>query len=470
MIKRAILCIAAMVAAASVAQTEPQITSRGWQAMRSQTNLGEPHATSEACWRANRDHAQATGQQANYRCVYTEAAALAPVAAAPAPTPVPAPTPAPTPAPSGYSVAAVVAAIRAHPGYGAQFAGLTLPTPPRAECMANRVQVSSVAQFNTEAAGSCKRITLAPGAHAGSARITGQDIEAVFTGATVTPADGNEFALSIAPSARRIKVIDGTWHNAYGVGGYQRNPVTGQPERARAEDVHIVGGTFLGLYTQGRASNYYGDGVIINAHRLLVERVRVRAANGGFFVEGGSTNVILANSDIVVPKLARHENPVRINGGDLIAVLDSRLRTELGPGQSGPIKHTWRMHAAYDGAGTPGGRIIVRNVQSEGGGAMGQYPGQEGPHAQSSLVVVQGWRYYRGPEVEGNNVASFPHRNSYGGSPFNGSVMNAAIWADDNTVFFNGQAGSIFGGNQPPGPVTRSAFAPYAPPPEWRFR
>jgi hypothetical protein len=452
MMKQVILCVAAIAAAASVAQTTPEITSRGWQAMRSQTNIGEPHPTSEACWRANRLHIQGTGQAANYRCVYTEAAALSPAVAAP-PVDVPAaPAPAPSPAPAtGYDVAAQVAAIRAHPGYGAQFAGLALPTPPRAECLRNEVRAASLAQFNAEASSSCKRITLAAGPHTGSVRISGQDIEAVFTGATVTPADGNDFALSVAPSARRIKVVGGDFNNAYGVGGYQRNPTTGQPERAYAQDVHIFGGTFTGLYTQGRAANHYGDGVVINAQRLLVERVRVRAANGGFFVEGGSSNVILANSDVVVPKLARHENPVRINGGDL-------------------IKHTWRMHAAYDGAGTPGGRIIVRNVQSEGGGAMGQYPGQEGPHSQSSLVVVQGWRYYRAPDVDGNNVASFPHRNDGAGSAFRGSVMNAAIWADDNTVFFNGQSGSIFGGNVPPGTVTRSVFVPYSATPVWAFR
>ncbi|MEY4562189.1 MAG: hypothetical protein RLZZ618_1466, partial [Pseudomonadota bacterium] len=348
---------------------------------------------------------------------------------------------------TSYDVAAQVAAIRAHSGYGPQFVagtnveapgGLTLPTAPTSNCLNNTVTVTSVAQFNTEAATSCKRIVLAPSAtpYSGAIRITGQDIEAVLTGTTITPSD-DSFGLSIVLDARRVRTIGGTFNNAYTVGGYRRNETTGMSQQNYAQDVHIYGASFTGKYTQGTSTTYYSDGVTISGHRVLIERVSVRSANGGFFVETASSNLILANSNIVVPKLAaRHENPVRINGSDLIAILDTRLRTELGAGQTGPIKHTWRMHAGYDGTGTPGGRMIVRNVQSEGGGSTGQYPGVEGPNRQSDFLAVQGWRYYRAPEVEGNNIASFPHLNNYAGSAFLNTVMNAGVWMDDNVVYY----------------------------------
>jgi hypothetical protein len=156
----------------------------------------------------------------------------------------------------------------------------------------------------------------------------------------------------------------------------------------------------------------------------------------------------------------------------LVVVLDSRLRTELGAGQSGSIKHTWRMHAAYDGAGTPGGRMIVKRVQSEGGGAMAQYPGVEGAPLQSAQIVVDGWRYYRAPDVEGNNIASFPHRNTTASSPFFNSVMNAWLWMNDTTVYWSGAtAGSpVMTNNVPPGSVTQTVHAPYVAPPVWTFR
>ncbi len=385
-----------------------------------------------------------------------------------------------TPQPGTYDVAAQIAAIRRHAAYGGWFTaagnahapnGLALPTPPRADCLLNTVTVSSLTQFNTEAAGACKRITLAPrvAPYAGAAVITGQDIEAVFTGTTVTPTDDSH-ALQVVMDARRVKTVGGTFNNLYIVGGRRWSPTGSLPNFV--EDVHIHGASFSGLYTQGLSATYYGDGAPVLAHRFLLERSSVRTANGGFFVESGSSNVILANSNIVVPKLDRHENPVRVNGADLVAIIDSRLRTELGPGQSGSIKHTWRVHASYDAPGTAGGRMIVLNVQSEGGGAMAQYPGVEGPDSQSTRLVVQGWRYHRASDVEGNNIAAFPHLNTYAGSPHMGDVMNESLWMDDNTVFHNDQiaGGSIMTSNVPPGSVTNSVYAPYVAPPPWSFR
>jgi hypothetical protein len=335
--------------------------------------------------------------------------------------------------------------------------------------MATQHTADTLADFNRLAAGACARIILRPSAtpYVGWVRITGQDIEAVFTGTTIAP-DDDSWALQVTEGAARVKTVGGTFGNLYLVGGNRWSPAGSQPNTV--QDVHIYGASFAGAYTHGRSATYYGDGANIRAHRFLLERASIRAANGGFFVESGSTNIVLANSNIVVPKLARHENPVRINGGDLVALIDSRLRTELGDGQTGPIKHTWRMHG---GTGAPGGRLIVLNVQSEGGGAMGQYPGVEYSEAQSAFLAVQGWRYYRAPGVEGNNIAAFPHRNIYPGSAFLGAVMNAEVWMDDNIVYFNDQpAGSpiMAGQNVPPGSVTRSVYAPYQPPPAWAHR
>ena len=130
------------------------------------------------------------------------------------------------------------------------------------------------------------------------------------------------------------------------------------------------------------------------------------------------------------------------------------------------------MHAAYDGNGTPGGRMLILRVQSEGGGSMAQYPGVEGPHVQSSLIAIDGWRYYRAPSVEGNNLVSYPHVNNYAGSPYLGDVMNERIWMNDNIIYFNGPTpgSSIMGSNVPPGPITNSVYAPYVNPPVWNFR
>lgn len=376
-------------------------------------------------------------------------------------------------------MASQVAAIRAHSGYGAQFSdgrnpnapqGLALPTPPAANCVSNVVNVTSLAQFNTEAAGSCKRVVLTPSAtpYVGWARITGQDIEAVFTGATISPND-DSWALQVTEDAARVKTVGGTFNNLYVVGGNRWSPGGSLPNFVR--DVHIYGATFVGAYTQGLSSTYYGDGANARAHRFLLERTSIRSANGGFFIESGSTNMVLANSNIVVPNFgARHENPVRVNGGDLVVLLDTRLRTETSGGYVGPIKHTWRSHGSTEGAG---GRILVRGVQSEGGGSMGQYPGVEFAEAQSTFLAVQGWRYYRAPDVEGNNIFAFPHLNIYAGSPYLGAVMNAEVWMDDNTVYYDGlPAGtSILGAsNAPPGPVTRSVYAPYQAAPAWTFK
>jgi hypothetical protein len=404
---------------------------------------------------------------------------------APASTPIPPTPPAstPSPAPGGYDVAAQVQAIRQHATYGSVFRdgsnphapdGLVLPTPPQASCMAHAVTVTSLAQFNTEAAGTCKRITLAPSAtpYAGVARITGQDIEAVFTGTTLTPADGNDAALQVTLGARRIKTIGGSFNNFYFVW------TSGNVIANYVQDVHIYGGSFTGLFTQGLSTSVQGDGGTVRAHRFLIERSSLRSASGGLFVEGGSTNVIMANCNVVVPKLTLgsgswHENPVRFNGVDLGLVLDSRLRTELGPGQSGPIKHTWRTHASYGNPVQAGGRILIQNVQSEGGGSTAHYPGVEGPESQSAYLVVRGWRYYRAADVDGNNILDLPHRNTRSASPYLNDLMNEAAWMDDNVVYYSAQtAGApVLGStNVPPGPVTNTVYAPYVAPPAWSFR
>jgi hypothetical protein len=386
-------------------------------------------------------------------------------------------------APSGYDVAAQIAQIRQHPTFGSTFRdgsnphapnGLVLPTPPQASCMTNAITVATLDQFNAEAAGNCKRITLAPNAapYSGVARITGQDIEAVFTGTTVTPTDGNEAALQVIGNARRIKTIGGTFNNLYFVWNASSDFAN------YVQDVHIEGGSFTGLFTQGLSASVLGDGGTVRAHRFLIERSRLRGASGAFFVEGGSTNVIMANCDAVVPRLARgasswHENPVRFNGVDLGLVLDSRLRTELGPGQTGPIKHTWRTHASYGNPVQAGGRILIQNVQSEGGGSTANYPGVEGPESQSGYLVVRGWRYYRAADVEGNNVLDVPYRNTQAASAYFNDLMNEAAWMDDNIVYYDAQtAGApvLSGSNVPPGSITNTFYAPYVATPVWTFR
>jgi hypothetical protein len=180
--------------------------------------------------------------------------------------------------PSGYSVAARIAQVRASSRYGALATdtsnpmapnGLELPAEPS---WSETILATSIAQFNTAATGNNRRIILQAGTHSGTPLITGRHIEAVFSSATVVPANG-DYALRTTLDTRNIKIVEGTFQ-----GGIE---CAGRDFHAYDIDFQCPGNF------EGGAHQHSG---IFGGHRILFERSRVRKASNGWFFAGASTD------------------------------------------------------------------------------------------------------------------------------------------------------------------------------------
>lgn len=396
------------------------------------------------------------------------------------------------PDPGGYDLNAVIAAARAHAGYGSILTdtsnsdapnGLVRATLPQGTLTASTV--SSISAWNSAMAGTSQRVTLQPGSYTGTLSVSGgTDCWGIIDGCTITPSndggiDYDTAALNIG-QATRVR-ISGNRTTTFLKGGINlfHPSVWSTDVTIDGLDITTLYDERLGLTT---ARPFYGGCAISMArvHRVTFIGNKAVVANGTCFVDPGCTNIIIANCDYTVPKYADgagidsvHENPLRCNGVDLVAVFDSRLRT-LRVGGDTTIKHFARMHGAQ-AESISGKRMLLNRVQGYGNPFYCDYVDSTiTGEACSSHIIFDNLRFYA-PSGQGGRLA-IPYLNTYTSpaeyAAWNGDVMNNYFWADNVRVYTdNVTAGTSCypASNQPPGSATDGLIAAWEAEPAWSF-
>jgi hypothetical protein len=411
----------------------------------------------------------------------------------PAPAPDPTPPPGGGGQPSGYEAATVIANLRADPAIGgfltanlAAFpeadGGLVLPEAPVGPFTTRNV--STLADASLYMQGTRNRVILAPGSYSGSISVgAGSHNILEIAGCTITPADGNLESLILTGEfggnqCHHILVDGGntavcdTGFNVWHADHY-------------ATDIHIRGVDFQGGHTTSQVGNYGGENGEVKCRRFLLERCRVHSTRGGLFIHNGSSNILAMNSVLHVPKIpgVTQENPFRAMGSHLCFAIDCNLISEVGPGESLPIKYTWRSHATGGAQPHRGGRNGMIRCQVQGAGMMANYSGPtdatDDPQS-TQLIFVDNDIYQTAAEAASLGPLNIPYVNQYTTPPepieysaWFGDVMNEAMHATGNRYFNNGGAPGtnwVMNSNLPPGTKTNNLYVAYATPPAWTYR
>jgi hypothetical protein len=266
----------------------------------------------------------------------------------------------------GYSVATRITEIRAHADFGSYFTdtsnsyapnGLEAPTAPNGTGACGGgltpVTVTSLSSLRTEAAGTCKRITLSTsgGSPAGTYTesggshaivISGQDIELVLTGTTINQTVSGAFGMHTPLTARRVKSIDGTINSTLYLEG---------------RDVHLYNPVFVGNRAYAVAADKESNMATLGGHRILIEHANVDLMRG--FYSDVSREAVFSGS---------------ISGTTLTVteVSDGALAVghRLYPISSGMISAGTRITAQLTGSAGGVGTYSVQNSQTASEGTI----------------------------------------------------------------------------------------------------